>query len=147
MKSSVRLIGDESVLFAFEESIEGNWITDRVWATCEVLASNSNVEVLGATVCAVEEGNQCFEERFDKLIQFRYELADIEDPGIELILRRLCASISGVTHLWRAHACHLCPRLLEKFDDSILALVSRILGGDLHDQALEQATLGLSFGG
>ena len=74
-------------------------------------------------------------------------MAGIEDAGIELFLRRIYGNISHVTHLLRAHGCHLCPRLLEKFEDSTSAFVSNIFRGDFHEQALEQSALGLSFGG
>ena len=76
-----------------------------------------------SSIGTAEERNVFFEQRLDKFIQLRDELADIEDAGIELILGRLCANISRVTHLLRAHGCHLCPQLVAKFDDSTLPLL------------------------
>ena len=58
-----------------------------------------------------------------------------------------CANTTKVIHLLRAHGCHLDLQLLKQFDDSTAAFISRVLGGDLHEQALEQAALGLNQGG
>ena len=109
MKSSVRLLGEESALLAFKESIQENYMTNRTRETCKVLAPNSKIQVLGIVIGTAEERSLFFEERLNKLIQLRDQLADIEDAGIELILGRLCANISRVTHLFGAHGCHLCP--------------------------------------
>ena len=59
----------------------------------------------------------------------------------------LFANTTKVTHLLRAHGCHVDQQLLKNFDDSTAAFTSRVLGGDLHEQALEQAALGLNQGG
>ena len=82
-----------------------------------------------------------------KLQALREDLADIEDAGIELLLGRLCASTTKVSHLLRAHGCYFSQQLLEKFDDLTATFVGRVLGGDLHEKAIEQASLGLNFGG
>ena len=55
--------------------------------------------------------------------------------------------MSRVSHLVRAHGCHLGPRRLVNLYQSSSLFVSRVLGGDTHEQALDQAALGLHFGG
>ena len=89
-------------------------MTDHIRETCEVLTSTNQIEVLRAVIGTAEERSLFFEERFNKLIQLRDELADIEDVGIELILGRFCANISCVTLLLGAHGCHLCPPTIGK---------------------------------
>ena len=61
------------------------------------------------------------------------ELADIEDAGIEQILGRLCANISRVAHLLRAHGCYLSAQLLAKLNNSTAAFIARVLSGELHE--------------
>ena len=87
-----------------------------------------------------------FEERFTKLLELRSDLADVEDAGIELILGRSRANIPRVSHLLRAHGCHMSLQLLAKFDDSTAAFISRVLGGDLQEQALEKSAFGGALG-
>ena len=64
-----------------------------------------------------------------------------------MLLGRFCANTTKVAHLLRAHGCHISPKLLDRFDESTAAFVSRVLGGDFHKKALEQAALGLNYGG
>ena len=52
-----------------------------------------------------------------------------------------------MSHLLRAHGCHLSQQLPDKFDDLAATFVGRVLGGDLHEKAIAQASLGLNFGG
>ena len=66
VKSSVRLVGAETALPAFEEELEENWVTNRVRKTCKILESNSRVEVLGTVIGTMAERNQFFDERLTK---------------------------------------------------------------------------------
>ena len=68
MKSSVRLIGDESAFLAIKEDLEENWVTERVREICKVLEPTGHVEVLGAVIGTTMEGNQFFDERLAKII-------------------------------------------------------------------------------
>ena len=86
-----------------------------------------------------------FEERFNKLQALLEDLAD--DAGIELLLGRLCADTTKISNLLRADGCHISPQLLSRFDESTATFVGRVLGCDLHTKAMEQATLGLNYGG
>ena len=58
VKSSVRLVGDESVFLALGKSFAENWITERVRETYKILAPNSRIEVLGTIDGSTDERNQ-----------------------------------------------------------------------------------------
>ena len=109
--------------------------------------TNSTIEVLGTTIGSQKDSDDAFGERLNKLQALMEDLADIEDAGIELLLCRLCANTTKVSHLLRAHGCLISQQLLGKFDDLTATFVGRVLGGDLHDKAMEQASLGLNYGG
>ena len=147
VKSTVRLIGADTAIANFHEMQEESWITDKIRDTCQILEPNSSIEVLGTVIGSQKDRDSAFAARQCKLQALREDLADIEDAGIELLLGRLCANTTKVSHLLRAHGCHLSQQLLEKFDDLTATFVGRVLGGDLHDKAIEQASLGLNFGG
>ena len=147
VKSTVRCIGASIAVCIFHETQEENWITDKIRDTCQILEPNCSIEVLGTVIGSQQDRDNAFAMRLGKLQTLREDLADIEDAGIELLLGRLCASTTKVTHLLRAHGCHLSQQLLDKFDDLAATFVGRVLGGDLHEKAIAQASLGLNFGG
>ena len=117
VKSTVRLIGNATDIASFYELQEENWITDKIRDTCQILEPNSTVEILGTIIGLQKDRDNAFAERLGKLQMLREDLADIEDAGIELLLGRLCANTTKVSHLLRAHGCHISQQLLEKFDD------------------------------
>ena len=82
-------------------------ITNRIRDTCQILPHNSKIEVLGTLIGTPKGRDDFFEGRLNKLQALREDLADNEDAGIELLLARLCANITKVAHLLRAHGCHL----------------------------------------
>ena len=147
IKSTVRLVGSEEALTRFRCESEESWATSYVHDTCKVLAPNASIEVLGTIIGSSQERNEAFASRLTKLEQLREDLADIESTGVELLLGRLCASTTKVTHLLRAHGTFLDEELLDRFDSLTADFIDRTLGGDLHSKAIEQAMLGMKFGG
>ena len=147
VKSTVRLVGTDAAVSSFLETQEENWITAHIRDTCKVLEPNSSIEVLGTVLGSQQDRDNAFAARLTKLQTLREDLADIECAGVELLLGRLCANTTKVAHLLRAHGCHLSKQLLDRFDDLAASFVGRVLGGDLHEKAIDQAALGMNFGG
>ena len=137
----MRLIGDAAAIASFHEHQEESWITSRIRDTCQILDPNNKIEVLGTTIGIHKDRDDSFEERLNKLQALREDLADIEDAGIELLLCRLCANTMKISHLLRAHGCHISQQLLSRFDESTATFVGRVLGGDIHGKAMGQASL------
>ena len=79
-----------------------------------------------------------FEERLNKLQALQEDLADIEDAGIELLLGRLCANTTKISHLLRAHGCHINPQLLSRFDESKATFVGRVLAATSTQKPLNK---------
>ena len=147
VKSTVRLVGSDEAISSFLERHEENWVTARIRSTCKILEPNSSIEVLGTVLGPLQDRDDAFAARLAKLQTLREDLADIECAGVELLLGRFCANTTKVTHLLRAHGCLLSKQLLDRFDDLAASFIGRVLGGDLHDKAIDQAVLGMNFGG
>ena len=147
IKSIVRLVGSEEAIAHFQTTQEENWVTTHVSDTCKILAPNSPVEVLGTVLGTQQDRDNALAARLNKVQILREDLADVESAGVELLLGRLCANTTKVTHLLRAHGCFLSKDLLDRFDDLTAPFIERFLGGDLHEKAIEQAMLGMNFGG
>ena len=147
IKSTVRLVCSDEAIARFQSEQEENWVTTYVSGTCKVLAPNAPVEVLGTVLGTQQDRDNAFAARLTKLQTLREDLADVESAGVELLLGRLCANTTKVTHLLRAHGTFLSKDLLNRFDDVTAQFIERVLGGDLHGKAIEQVMLGMNFGG
>ena len=147
IKSTVRLVCSDEAIARFRSEQEENLVTAYVSDTCKVLAPNAPVEVLGTVLGIRQDRDDAFAARLTKLQALREDLADVESAGVELLLGRLCANTTKFTHLLRAYGTLLGKDLLDRFDDLTAQFIERVLGGDLHEKAIEQATLGMNFGG
>ena len=72
-------------------------------------------------------------------------IRNIGDTGSELILLRRCAD--KVTHLFAGAGDIIADLSLQKFDKQVERSLSYILRGDLFDQSILQASLGVQLGG
>ena len=128
VKSTVRLIGHPDAL----QAIEDGWVTEAVRHTCKLAAPNSCSEVLGATTGCQDE---LFESRLRLLRDLHGNLAQVDDPAVELTLGRACADVARVIHLLRAGGDGVSEGLLEEYDAALGSFVDHTLGGDMPQHA------------
>ena len=148
VKTHVRLVGHPDAIRAFGAAAEPEaWITERVRRTCQLDSPNSPFEVLGAIVGPDAACEEQFLERVQKLRELHTSLTEVADPATELTLGRACADVSRAVHLLRASGSILPETAMEEHDAALDEFIARTLGGDLAQQSLAQATVGVAQGG
>ena len=143
VKSFVRLVGHADALAVFDQE----WVTDRISRTCKIGAPNAHCEVLGAMAGPPSACTAQFRERILALQSLHQSLGEISDPAVELTLGRACANVSKVTHLLRSNGHQIDSDALALHDEAMDAFLDSTLGGELPDNALAQAALGVGHGG
>ena len=141
VKSVARLVGSEAACRGVGES----WISDRIRATCKLPGPNApSTDVLGIDI---KQGDAQFRAACGKVAATREAISSIGDAATELVLTRMCADVCKVTHLLRAHGVDIRDEALGDFDGGVATALATTLAGPLHDEALEQATLGVKNAG
>jgi hypothetical protein len=149
-KSSFRLTSDDDV------------VPPYTFATCVVKPWSDPVKFLGVSLA--DPASQ-FAAKCDEVAALHKQLANLDDPAIELILIRECADVSRITHLLRAIGPLLpqsdtlpnpigrtqCPGFdvepLERFDTVMRESVAQIVRCEVTDEAAQQASWGVKAGG
>ena len=118
------------------------WLTQYVRDTCELLGNNALAHVLGVEIGDDDVREAQFRSCVEKVDKARAAIAAIGDAGTELVLTRRCADVCKVTHLLRAHGTSVSEASLADFDRKVGVALGTALGGPLHQEALDQASLG-----
>ena len=148
VKSVVRLVGHSDALAAFEASdAAATWITERVSTTCRVQGANTALEVLGAMVGPLDAQQSHFRSKLDQVAALHERLLSLGDPPVELVLGRMCASVTKVAYLLRLSGNALGADALQQHDGQLRDFLDSVLAGGLHDTAWEQASVGVKSGG
>ena len=116
-------------------------ITDEEWPTaylrssCKVVSSNGGHEVLGATLGSDAAVREATDDVVSKTAGLREKISCIGDAACELILLRLCADVSELTHSLRTMGDRVPDTCLERFDKDLKGSLETILGNELSNQA------------
>ena len=130
-----------------EEHLYSGWDTAYVKNTCRVLEPNSASEYLGAIVGDPDVAFEALRIAFGKARAKQEAIASLAHPAAELVLTRRCADVSNITYWMRCYGDRVPHDISSQFDAQLRRALEDTLGGDLHDAAWWQATLGVTTGG
>jgi len=143
VKSVARLVGSAEAVTECGD----DWITERIRMTCQLPGPNTPVHVLGVDIGDDDVRTRQFREATAAVDLIRTGIASLGDSGTEVVLTRRCADVCKVTHLLRSHGPAVDRDALVDFDQRLGRALATALGGSLHDEALEQASLAVQEGG
>ena len=88
-----------------------------------------------------------FKDLLDKTTALHESIDDIQDPAIELLLKRSCADVARAVYTLRVNGDRIAAEDLKAFDAFQQLSASKTLGGGLPDFAWTQASCSMSNGG
>ena len=140
VKSVARLFGP-----SLSENEQEDWATEHVRASCKVPDKEEPLEVLGINIGTAPEAQ--LSEAVRKMESIHEALSLVEDCGVELSLARHCADVCRLVHLLRARGSDLSGCSLRTADDTVMAMLQRILGSPIPSHSALQASLATTAGG
>ena len=141
-KSSCRLICPPARRAEFD-----GWDTEYVRSTCKVLGPDDAAVAQGVVFGHDGEMQASVAGTVQKSAEIREAIGEIDDAATELGLTRQCADVSRLLYHLRLNGDRVQDGHLEKFDCDLKATLEGITGGDLHDLAWSQASMGVQHGG
>ena len=88
-----------------------------------------------------------FRSNLDQVAALQEKLLSLGDPPVELVLGRMCASMTKVAYLLRLSGNAIGADALQQHDGQLRDFLDSVLAGGLHDTAWEQASVGVKSGG
>ena len=101
--------------------------------TCRTFGPNGRSHVLGVDFGTDEAATSQFDQRILDCVDLHRGINNMGDAGTELVLVRKCANACKITNLLRATGPSISTDSLHQFDSALDGVVSRSLGGDLHE--------------